>query len=460
MKNCFTLLLLLCSSFAIAQTELTLICPEPTTVACIDAIPAPDLTRLSVQTDCNLDFDGNVIVSTNTGSAEVCDTSYIACYSATPISITALESGETRVAIEITYGESAGCRHAVSHVAFSLPAGTRATDFSSSDTYTGQLGTYHVENTTNNPYYSIKFESNGDGFVPGTKEVFVYTLPEGVAYEEVDILVKASTNRDPMTLSLACTDGSNSPVDTVVNYEVFWIYDYVMPGGSGCIGDPIAVVRTFTASDACYNSSFCEEIFYVESECINGVPVGCESDSSTTTQGRIVLESSTIWRPEEAMYAVNFSSYKEHEGGYYSISKQLQARGGSNQTRELGRLAPSGQDEYNFVHESISLTDSILVEWVGESAESSSVNNVQHVLRASVYPNPGSAIFTITFPEALVGNANVIVYDQLGRKQPQVQINRQQQALQLNGQDWPMGLYRIQVVDEAGASYQATWIKR
>ena len=462
MKFSFTLLLLLGSLQLFAQTGLILNCPDGETVACIDAIPEADLSLLVAQTDCGEDYNGNPIdtTSTNTGSTTSCDTAYVACYSATTASLETLDNGQLRIAIEITYNTDADCKHAVSHVAFSLPEGTKAVEYNEKDSYTGLLGTYNVENTTNNPYYSIKFESKGDGFEPGTKEVFTYTLPAGTAYEEVDILVKAATNRDPMTLSLDCSNEPNTPVSTVVNYETFWIRDYVQPGGTGCIGDPIIITRSYGASDACYNSYSCQQEFFIESECVNGTPVGCGTDTSQV-QGRTALPSSNIWQPEQQSYAVQFAGYEEHEGGYYSISKIWQPEGqeSTEDRRELGRMPPIWQEEYEFAHESIEPNDSILVEWIGNS-EVVSGNTATTIQTAGVHPNPGSEIFTLTLAKELTGNASVIVYDHLGRLQQQRAVSGGNTSIHLDGAKWMPGLYHIQVIEDGGAVHQATWIKR
>ena len=464
MKLIFTLFTLSGSLLSFAQTGLELSCPASETIACIDALPPPNLDLLSVTTDCGVDYNGNPIDTTSSISGNgtaVCDTAYVACYAATPVSTTQLENGETRVEIEITYGTQAGCKHAVSHIAFSLPDGVSAVEFNEQDSYTGLLGTYNVENTTNNPYYSIKFESNGDGFEPGTKEVFVYTLPAGVTYEEVDILVKAATNRDAMSLSINCESQPSNPVDTVINYETFWIYDYINPGGTGCIGDPIIITRSYGASDACFNSYSCEQEFSIESECVDGVPQGCGSDT-TGIQGRTTLPSNNIWKPEQAMYAVNFNGYEEHEGGYYSITKIWRPEGNGESVeddRELGRLAPLWREEYSFAHESIEPTDSIRVEWVGETVAVSNTNSIQ-IQQASIYPNPGNDAFTISMPSALSGSAQVVVYDQIGRIHHRLSVSANLTSIELNGDTWTPGIYRVQVIDDAGSAYQATWIKQ
>lgn len=465
MKIAFTLLLLGASITLTAQSSLTLTCPIPDTFACVNDIPAPDLSQLVVQTSCGVDFDGNPIdTSSTTGSGGgLCDTASVACYSATISNTTTLDNDELRISIQIEYGDNTGCKHAVSHVAFSLPEGVSATDFNESDTYAGQLGSYHVENTTQNPYHSIKFESNGDGFEPGTTEIFTFTLPAGVEYAETVITVKAATNRDVMTLAVDCTDEPSTPTNNVVNYETRWSYDYFVPGGTGCTGDPILLLRNFSATDACFNSYFCTQEFYIESECIDGNPIAC-SDSASNNQSRSIITNMKIWQPMEDAYAVVFPGSEEHDGGYYSITKIWQPMGeGFGESieadQELGRVAPLSEEEYTFTHESISASDSITVEWVGQAITVSSTQSVQQA-RASVYPNPGTNAFTLELPKAVGQNARVLVFDQIGRQQLILPMEVNQSSILLNAEEWIDGLYRIQVIDDAGSFYNATWMKQ
>jgi len=456
MKSRFTLLLLLGSLQSIAQTGLILSCPDADTVACIDAIPEADLSLLFVETDCNLDYNGNEI---NPPAATVCDTAYVGCYFVTPVSIVELDNGNTRYEIEVNYEKDAACDKQVSYAVFSLPEGVEALEYEKDDEYDGLLGEYEVEYVKNNPFYGIKFEADDKKFVPGTREVFTYTLPKGTAYEEVKIYLKAANKKDEVTLSLVCSSDPGTPNNSVVNYETSWIQDYIEPGGTGCIGDPIIVTRSFGARDACDNSASCTQEFYIESECFNDTPVGCGTDTTTSNFSRTALPSNNIWQPEQALYAVTFPSYEEHEGGYYSISEIWQPMGNNAVKRELGRMPPIWQEEYSFAHESIEPNDSILVEWIGNAIEVSG-NTTAQIQAAGVYPNPGSDAFKVTFPEVLIGVANVSVFDQLGRLQFETSASGGKTFIELNGAPWTSGLYRIQVIDEAGSMYQTTWLKQ
>ena len=89
----------------------------------------------------------------------------------------------TTVAGQTTYNfrVTSTCRHAISYVAFELPAGVKAV--SPNGTFTGTNGrSYGVENTTKNPFHSIKFETRGGTeFKNGQSELFSFTLPAGTA---------------------------------------------------------------------------------------------------------------------------------------------------------------------------------------------------------------------------------------------------------------------------------------
>lgn len=72
--------------------------------------------------------------------------------------------------VTLTYVVKTNCAYDLSNVAFQLPAGVRATSYSSS------LGTSGVENGTNNPFWAIKFNTNNGG-KNGAEATFSYTIP-------------------------------------------------------------------------------------------------------------------------------------------------------------------------------------------------------------------------------------------------------------------------------------------
>jgi hypothetical protein len=65
--------------------------------------------------------------------------------------------------------------------------------------------TYQIENTTNNPFYSVKFEfASGAEVKNGSYDVFKYTLPADVVAAMTTMQVEAKAATDARTYNLAC----------------------------------------------------------------------------------------------------------------------------------------------------------------------------------------------------------------------------------------------------------------
>ena len=87
------------------------------------------------------------------------------------------------------------CDKALSHVAFELPTGFPAESPVNGGTYIGNHNSYNIENTTNNPFYSIKFETIGEGIKDGETEIFEYTMPIGApVLSPMRVSAKAGNN--------------------------------------------------------------------------------------------------------------------------------------------------------------------------------------------------------------------------------------------------------------------------
>ena len=96
---------------------------------------------------------------------------------------------DDEIEIKIKNNNSQG----LSHVSFSLPLGVVPVSPRAGDIYQGLQGKYNVE-ITNNPFYSIKFNTLGeDGFKNGEEEIFILTfLPED--YDKIkDIKVQSKS---------------------------------------------------------------------------------------------------------------------------------------------------------------------------------------------------------------------------------------------------------------------------
>ena len=458
-------------------------CPPGDTLACIEELPAPVPDLLTVLTECPTDYDGNPLPPTQgsgsgsqgsssggPGTGEVCDSTMAGCYDLWATVLTRDSTANTtRVEVIICYRDEQPCKHAVSHVAFSLPEGLVATDHQDGGTYEGELGNYHIENTTNNPYYSIKFESLSDGFSPGACETFVYTVPDATAYLNEDVAVRLKAGRviDDTVLSLDCVDAGSTVADsTVVNYQINWDFDYIIPGSSGCTGDPIRILRSYSASDACGNSSFCEQEFLVESPCVDGVPTGCDQDSIWQPVGsnaRTVLPSSLIWQPEANQYAAQFAGTDETATGYYSISRiQPTNIELADEAQEIGRLAPSGQETYTFAHRNLGNYDSLIVQWVGPTNMTSSLGEapLRDGLYFKAFPNPGDDELLVRLERPLDRAAQLSVVDGLGRTMHSATIAQGEQGARVNSREWMSGLYYLRIDVNGLNLARRTWIKR
>jgi outer membrane protein assembly factor BamB len=96
------------------------------------------------------------------------------------------------------------CYQALSNVAFSLPGGVVPSWPSDGSTYNGSLKNYHVENPTNNPFYSIKYETIGEGIKNGQCDVFAYTIPTSESPYDIQIQAKYSTHTANVSFSDSC----------------------------------------------------------------------------------------------------------------------------------------------------------------------------------------------------------------------------------------------------------------
>ncbi|MEJ5248988.1 MAG: hypothetical protein WHS90_14525, partial [Caldilinea sp.] len=77
----------------------------------------------------------------------------------------------------LTWRVTNRCKFGLSHVAFELSKESKAIAPANGAIYTSATGRqYKVENPTNNPFYSIKFETVGAGIANGESDLFVYTI--------------------------------------------------------------------------------------------------------------------------------------------------------------------------------------------------------------------------------------------------------------------------------------------
>jgi hypothetical protein len=92
----------------------------------------------------------------------------------------------------------------LSHASFSLPCGVTPVWPTNGSTYTGTSGKkYSVENPTNNPFLSIKFNTiDEDGIKNGAEEIFEFKLDKRIDAFEIQVESKAALIRS--TVSFNC----------------------------------------------------------------------------------------------------------------------------------------------------------------------------------------------------------------------------------------------------------------
>jgi|GEM_PF-2575305 len=96
------------------------------------------------------------------------------CYTVELVSVLYNASENTTT---LTWRVTNRCKFGLSHVAFELSKESKAIAPANGAIYTSATGRqYKVENPTNNPFYSIKFETVGAGIANGESDLFVYTI--------------------------------------------------------------------------------------------------------------------------------------------------------------------------------------------------------------------------------------------------------------------------------------------
>lgn len=104
----------------------------------------------------------------------------------------------------LSYRVCSDCTNALSNIAFSLPSGI-VPSWPTHQTGYSALKSYNVESPTNNPFYSIKFETIGEGIKNGQCETFRFVVPTSVAQYAVQVQAKSSTIIGGGTFGAQCS---------------------------------------------------------------------------------------------------------------------------------------------------------------------------------------------------------------------------------------------------------------
>jgi len=179
-------------------------------------------------------------------------------------------NGTTTITIKVQNNDF----HELSYVACGLPAGVIPSEPDDGDTYYGVIGTYFIENPTNNPFYSIKFETTSNGPVSGEEDTFIYIIPtdEAVAATTITIKAKAANHTGQVTLTTGWDGGRcvyNEYYEGTLAWEDYWPfegdydindliidYDFVRIGTASGVFVKDSVSFTFRATGASYTNGF------------------------------------------------------------------------------------------------------------------------------------------------------------------------------------------------------------
>ena len=132
------------------------------------------------------------------------------CFEFTLVSVEE-NNGQTTLTVNLTVY----CDHGLSYFAVSLPPGSVATTPEDGAVYISPNGEmYRVENPTNNPFYSIKFEwfdddNDGGGVKGGLSDVFRFNVNTDDAgyYDLIRMQAKAGNILGMVSIDIACNAG-------------------------------------------------------------------------------------------------------------------------------------------------------------------------------------------------------------------------------------------------------------
>ncbi len=156
-----------------------------------------------------------VIIATEKES--ICSSDTNDCLEVILHKIVIIADGSLEYEFEITND----CNYAISNVAFQLADGTIAI-INGGGKYVGLHNSYHVENPTNNPFYSVKFETIGEGIKEGASERFKFSIPSSaIALIEMNVQVKMGNKQYDMKLSTCQATASASLRNANITFEAY-----------------------------------------------------------------------------------------------------------------------------------------------------------------------------------------------------------------------------------------------
>lgn len=150
-------------------------------------------------------------------TAQNCGMISTSCFEASIVDIINTDT-ETEYRMRLALEDDCLSNNAVSHVSFGLPEDISAISPSENGTYTSDHTglDYDVENMSNNPFHSIKFNTAGDeGIKRGEDEIFVFTVPRLSNIEEILVEVKMGSESTIVEISVeeSCMTPAALPVE-------------------------------------------------------------------------------------------------------------------------------------------------------------------------------------------------------------------------------------------------------
>ncbi len=213
-----------------------IVCPPDLLLDCKADLPKPDFGGGAVSDNCSEPGE------------KVCDTDYSDCAASSFLGRVDNPDGSVTYRFEVKNT----CSVPLSYVEFALPEGAQVLDRPDGSTYVGSQGVYKIKRPGAGNYYNyLRFTAQGEGISNYQSDIFTFTLPGTVSYDEAFVYVKIGVCRYCLHLSTYCTYEENSGGLTVE-----WVGDEYNDA-SGCGEDTIVVRRKYRATDACGNTSYC-----------------------------------------------------------------------------------------------------------------------------------------------------------------------------------------------------------
>jgi len=372
----------------------------------------------------------------------VCDTKTNDCVTVALKGITTNANGTKTYEFKVTHN----CNRALSYAAFELPSGVVAIDRQNGGTYNGWNASYLIENPTNNPFYSIKFETIGEGIKGGQMETFTYTLPASApVLTSIRVQVKSSTNTYLVTLNTAnCTSGGGG--GGTPNCAKIGIT--TQPGKinvSGLDGAPITSVQIFNAAWQTLHNCFANCGSPIASYT---VPAGsynvyvkyysatyqliCEKQQTVTVASSLESNQGEALKFVATKQEEHTTVFWLHNGGYHVVDYVLERSADGNEFEAIVSKASLGgqREEYyeDYDFEPFTGDNYYRLKMVNDDGTFgySEIQKVyfHDILDYQLFPNPANGFVKANL-ETVIGatDVNITIFNNLGLEVKRFQLD-------------------------------------